>query len=240
MYSDAGSGTLQPASVHNAADFARVWADFRRRTTTLGPTPGAAEAWRAGRDRYAVWALRVSTPEVLARAAVVATRLGGAIDPVPARHAHVTIWVCGFPAAQPRRSDDVAEAVLAEQCRRVESVGRTRFTVGAVNAFATCAFLEVDDAAGELADLRRRLHVAGAPEIRFAPYVPHVTVGRFVDTRPTAPLAASLGELRRGRHSSRLVVADASLALFELDARAPDQVRVVWPQESGSSQNRGL
>lgn len=195
----------------------------------MGPTPGAAESWRAGRERYAVWALRVSTPAVLARAAAIAERLGDAIVPVPAHDAHVTAWVCGFPTAQPSRDDDVAEAVLAEQCRHMDGVGGTRLTVGAVNAFATCVFLEVEDPSGALADVRRKLSVPGAREIRFAPYLPHLTVGRFVDTRPAGALAATLEELRRGPHATPLTAVDASLALLELDARAPERMRVVWP-----------
>ena len=40
------------------------------------------EAWRRGRQRYAVWALRVVDPVVIARMAAVADRLAGAIVPV--------------------------------------------------------------------------------------------------------------------------------------------------------------
>lgn len=207
----------------------RVWDDFRNRETTMGPTPGAAEAWRAGRERYLVWALRVSAPAVLARAAEVAVRLGDAIVAVPAREAHVTLWVCGFPAARPERSDDVAEEIVREQCRRMEGTGGTRLTVGSPNAFATCAFLEVDDGRGELAALRERLQLPGTREVRFSPYLPHLTVGRFVDSRPVAPLAAAIAELRQGVHAAPLSVADAALTLFELDARAPERMRSVWP-----------
>jgi 2'-5' RNA ligase len=211
------------------AEAERVWDTFRASQTTLGPTPGAAEAWRAGRDRYLVWALRVSAPAVLARAAEVAARLGEAVVAVPARDAHVTVWVCGFPAERRQRNDDVEEDVLREQCLRVAGTRVTRMTVGRPNAFATCAFLEVDDEHGELEALRARLHVAGAPEIRFSPYLPHVTVGRFVDSRPVAPLAAAIAELRQGTHAAPLAVTDATLTLFELDARAPERMKAVWP-----------
>ena len=195
----------------------------------MGPTPGAAEAWRAGRDRYLVWALRVAAPAVLARSAEVAARLGDAIVAVPARDAHVTLWVCGFPVARPRWNDDVAEDVVRQQCRRMAGTGGTRLAVGRPNAFATCAFLEIDDERGELSALRERLHVTGTREIRFAPYLPHLTVGRFVDSRPVAPLAATIAELRQGPHAAPLAVTDAALTLFELDARAPERMKAVWP-----------
>jgi len=205
-----------------------VWAAFCARKATLGPTPGAAESWRAGRDRYLVWALSVSVPAALARSAAVAERLGDAVVAVPARDAHVTLWVCGFPAARPHRNDDVGEDVLREQCRRMAGQGGTRFTVGRPNAFATCAFLEVDDELGDLAALRERLHVPGTREVRFGPYLPHLTVGRFVDSRPVAPLAATIAELREGPHAAPLAITDAALTLLELDARAPERMKVVW------------
>jgi len=205
----------------------------------MGLTPGATEAWRAGRDRYLVWVLRVSAKAVLARAAEVAARLGDAVVAVPARDAHVTLWVCGFPAARPRRNDDVAQEVVREQRRRMAGQGGTRLTVGAPNAFATCAFLEVDDELGELAALRERLHVPGAREIRFSPYLPHVTVGRFVDSRPVAPLAATIAELRRGPQAAPLAITDAALTLFELDPRAPERLKAVWPPERAGDGSSG-
>lgn len=208
--------------------FAETWAAFAARPRTLGPSPGALEDWARGRTRYALWALRVSAPAVLRRMGAVAERLAGAIVPVPPADAHVTVWVCGFPAAAPAFDDDIGEEALAAQRAAVMNLAPPRLVVGAPNAFATCAFLEVDDPHGDLAALRAALAVPGAREVRFAGYQPHVTVGRFVDTRPVAPLADALATLRAGDHTAPLSVDDAVLELVALDARAPGRLSTSW------------
>jgi hypothetical protein len=219
--------------------FAETWAAFAASQRTLGPSPGALEDWARGRARYALWALRVSAPAVLRRMGAVAERLSGAIVPVPPADAHVTVWVCGFPAAASALDDDVAEELLAAQRAAVANLGRPRLVVGAPNAFATCAFLEVHDPHGDLAVLRAALAVPGAREVRFAGYRPHVTVGRFPDTRPAAPLAAVLAPLRSGEHAAPLALDDAVLELIELDARAPGRLFTVWRQRGAESMMMG-
>jgi hypothetical protein len=216
------------ADDHQMRAFAETWARFRALDHTLGPTPDAIETWRRGRERYALWALRVVDPVVIARMAAVAARLAGAIVPVTAAQAHVTTWVCGFPSAAPALDDDVADAIIAAQRRAVANLPCPRLVVGAPNAFATCAFLEVHDPHGDVAALRAALAIPGANEVRFAPYQPHVTVGRFGDTRPAAPIARVLAALRDGEHAAPRAVADSRLELLELDARAPDRLTTVW------------
>lgn len=170
-----------------------------------------------------MWALRVSDPVVLARMATIADRLAGAIVPVSREDAHVTAWVCGFPCAVPALDDDVADATIAAQRAAVAHLRPPRLVVGAPNAFATCAFLEVHDPHGDLTALRHALAVPGAGEVRFAPYQPHVTVGRFHDTRPASPIAVALGEFRAGERFAPHPFHDSALELVILDARNPDR-----------------
>jgi hypothetical protein len=216
--------TPRASSSIDAPPFAETWAAFRVLERTLGPTPGAIEAWRRGRERYLVWALRVSDPRVTARMASVAGRLGDAVVPVSAEDAHVTTWVCGFPTAVPTLDDDVAESLIAEQRAAAARLPPARVVVGAPSAFSTCAFLEVHDPYGDLASMRAALAVPGAREIRFARYQPHVTVGRFRDTRAAEPIAETLASLRLGRDAAPLAVDDCTLDLVALDARAPDRI----------------
>ena len=211
-----------------AARVRRDLGEFCALERTLGPTAHAIDEWRRGRERYAVWALRVADAVVIARMAAVADRLAGAIVPVKPEDAHVTTWVCGFPAAAPRFDDDVAEAIIAAQRRAVAHLPRPRLAVGAPNAFATCAFLEVHDPHGDVAALRAALAVPGAQEVRFARYQPHVTVGRFDDTRPAAPVARVLAALRDDAGVAPHAVTGCSLELIQLDARAPDWLTTVW------------
>lgn len=213
----------RPSSTIDAAAFAETWAAFRVVERTLGPTPGALEAWRRGRERYLVWVLRVSDPRVTARMASVAQRLGDAVVPVSAEDAHVTTWVCGFPAAAPTLNDDVAESIVAAQRASAARLPPARLVVGAPSAFSTCAFLEVHDPHGDLASMRAALAVPGAREIRFARYQPHVTVGRFTDTRAAAPIAEALALLRLSHDAAPIAADSCVLELVALDARAPER-----------------
>lgn len=201
------------------AGFDVTWATFLAAREALGPSPGALEAWHRGRARYAVWILEIDEPAALARQAAVADRLAGLVVPVPPGRAHVTVWVCGFPCKTPVHDDDVTEAVLEAQVAAARKVTAARLALGAANAFLTCAFLEVHDRAGELAALRAALAVPGAREVRFSGYLPHLTIGRFPDARPTAPIAARLEPLRA---LEPIPLLPSALALIELDARAPE------------------
>jgi len=210
--------------------FDDTWTAFRALEQTSGPTGNAIEDWRRGRDRYAVWALRVIDPVVTARMSAVAEHVGDSLVRVRSEDAHVTVWVCGFPAAVPALDDDVADAILDAQQSAVSRLPPPRLVVGAPNAFATCVFLEVHDPRGDLAALRAALAVPGAREVRFARYQPHVTVGRFGDSRPAAPIARALAALRAGDAFAPRAISDSRLERIELDARAPDSLTTVWPR----------
>jgi hypothetical protein len=208
--------------------FDRTWTTFRALDETSGPTENAIEEWRRGRERYAVWVLRVIDPVIVARMSAVADRLGDTIVRVSPHDAHVTAWVCGFPAAVPALDDDVADAILDAQRVALSNLRPPRLAVGGPNAFATCAFLEVHDPHGDLAALRAALAIPGAREVRFAPYQPHVTVGRFADSRPAAPIARALATLRADGSFAAHAVRESRLDLVELDARVPDRLTTVW------------
>ncbi len=206
----------------DGSSFDHVWRTFRAAPTTLGPTPGALEAWHRGRRRYAVWLAPVTAPEPLASLEALQRALGAAIVPVAVPH--VTLWVAGFPAAAPRHDDDVAEAELAAQLEALrcwrEAGGRLRVTFGQANAFLSAAFVEVHDDHGDLARARAALAAPGGREVRFCPYLPHLTAGRFSAEAPTAPLATAIERLRTA--PARRAADLPALALCELDAHAPD------------------
>jgi hypothetical protein len=217
-------------SMSDGGGFGESWARFLALERTAGPSAGAIDDWRRGRERYAVWALRLRAPEVIARMAAVAERLGDSIVRVRPDDAHVTAWVCGFPAANPVFDDDVTDGILAAQRAAVAGRAAPRLLIGAPNAFATCAFLEVHDPHGDLAALRAALAVPGAKEVRFARYQPHVTVGRFAASGPAAPIARAIAALRAGADVVPQPADDVQLELIELDARAPDRLTTVWPR----------
>lgn len=183
---------------------------------TLGLDPGAREGWHRGRSRYAVWALRVSEPEVQARAAEVAAAIGPPLRVQPASELHITVFVAGFPTEDPRHDDDVAWSILhAQRQVLVLAMDRTpRLKLGGANGFLSCPFLEVYDADGDLACLRAALE-PHSPEVRFGPYLPHVTVGLLPEPVPTATLVRRLVPFRG---LPLLDLAPEAVELVEFDA----------------------
>lgn len=194
---------------------ASTWRRFLAGPRTLGPTPGAREAWHRGRPRYAVWLLRVETPAVRARLDEAAELLAPhGLRPVG--EPHVTLFVAGFPTTEPVADDDVAEATLHAQRAALTGARAPTLVVGGLNAFLSCAFLEVR---APLGGLLRPLR-AQAREVRFAPLVPHVTVGTFTDSRPTGPIAAAITPRRVW---PPIVVRPESVELVELDPEGRDE-----------------
>ncbi len=184
--------------------FGETWAQFSAASEALGPTPGVREAWHRGRPRYAVWVLRVTDDAVRERMNDVSRALSRALGPAPdmlrpqpAAEAHVTVWVAGFPTDTPALGDalddDVAWARLHAQAAEAAGAGPLSLVVGGANSFLSCAFLEVFDPTGGLGRLRARL---GPGELRFAPYLPHVTAALYGDRAPLDRLRAALQPLR--------------------------------------------
>lgn len=159
----------------------------------LGPTPGHREAWAAGRTHYAVWGIRVSADPVCRRARTVQDALPAGVRPLDASDLHVTVWVGGFPTASaPSHDDDIAEAALERQAQVLAGCRSFRLHVGGTNSFTTAPFLEVTDPDGGLAALRAALGRAGPAELRFAPFLPHLTLGTATTNLPTARVRAAL------------------------------------------------
>ncbi|MFZ5481428.1 MAG: 2'-5' RNA ligase family protein [Myxococcota bacterium] len=198
--------------------WSRVRARFREAPVTLGPTPGAREAWHKGRDTYAVWLVRVDVPAVRARVDEALAHLDGHGLGRRFGEPHVTVFVAGFPSPVPRHDDDVAEEALAAQARALAGAPPFVLEVGDLVAFTSCAVLEVHDPGGGLAALRDRLAPHGR-EVRFAPYEPHVTVAAFGDTRPTGPVATAIDAWSP---RPRLAVEVLAVELVAIDASGRD------------------
>lgn len=207
------------------------WSSFLAAGSTLGPTPGAREAWHRGRERYAVWLLRVTEP-------AIQTRRHGAAEAlaphglVPLHDAHITVFVAGFPTHQPRFDDDVHLHVLEAQLAalRAHRWPLPKLSVGGVSAFRSCPFLEVHDPENTLTRLRAALG-AHTTEPEAPDYVPHLTIGAFADSRPAAPIAAALAPFRE---LPPLAFQPASLELVTFEAgRSDGPLTTIWAVELG-------
>ena len=219
-----------PPPLPPARDFREVWAQFSGSLTTMGPTEGAREQWRRGRARYAVWVFRVRDPRVLRRLALARGAVSPYIRELPDREAHVTVHVAGFPAARAARDDDVAERDLDALIQRLRGrpPAAPALAVGGLTSFLTCPVLEVEDPGGGLARIRARLS-RQVGEVRFAPYLPHVTVGLFFRTESCAPITRAIEPLRR---LAPIPLRPDALELVEFDAAregAPLETRARIP-----------
>lgn len=213
-------------------NFASVWQHFCRQPTTTGPDPGIRQQWHQGRRWYAVWVARVTEPAVHARMASMAAPLGNAIRAIEPSQAHITLFVSGFIAEDPRLDDDVAPAVLRRQRDALAAADLSlSLAAGRTNSFTTAAFLEVHERGG-LSRARAILSGQGE-ELRFGPYHPHVTLGVYRETRPTAPLAAALSA---GRAFSPIALRPPAIELVVFDAHvegAPLVTRHTVPVRCG-------
>ena len=135
--------------------------------------------WLRGRERYLLWSIPVECPAVLARLQAARRLLGDWLHPAGPRQAHISLFVCGFACTRAQHADDIEPLLLAAQREALESLRLAPFElrIGALDSFASAAFLAVDGA-GPLVRLRRTL-TSLATEIREAPYVPHLTVGLY-------------------------------------------------------------
>lgn len=136
--------------------------------------------WRGERTHYAVWAIDGDTPAVRAASAALCVRLAACLLPGYQRQPHVTLRLCGFPAAVPRGTDDYPAATLERQIAALQANAPAPFTlaIGRPDSFASAAYLSVDDRAGGIHAARAALAGADCADDGFA-YTPHVTCGLY-------------------------------------------------------------
>lgn len=136
--------------------------------------------WHKGRSRYGVWVLQVDNRALLTRIEQARQLLGDWLHPPGARQAHITLFVCGFSAAQAEHDDDFTDKQLAAQLSALQALNPPRFSlqIGPARSFSSAAYLEVLDTQQQLAPLRQAL-AGPCQEIRQNVYVPHLTLGLY-------------------------------------------------------------
>nr|WP_254797720.1 2'-5' RNA ligase family protein [Pseudomonas aromaticivorans] len=149
--------------------------------------------WHRGRARYGVWTLPVECPQVLARVDRAQQHLGDWLHAGYRRQAHITLFVCGFPAGQAQFDDDFPSERLEAQLTALQRLdtGAFELQIGGLDSFASAPFLSVSDPAGRLQTLRATL-AGHSAEIRQSPYHAHLTVGLYACSLPGQTLQARL------------------------------------------------
>lgn len=166
------------------------------RATTIASRIGDFPEWHRGRPCYAVWAIALDDAAIQARLDGLRRALHGLLLPGGARQPHVTLQVCGFPAALPARPDDFGPQQLQAQLDALAGAAAFELHIGGAFSFVSAACLSVRDPAGSLARLRAAWQQA-APCSDATPYVPHVTAGLYAGAWPLREVRARLQPLRR-------------------------------------------
>jgi 2'-5' RNA ligase len=161
--------------------------------------------WRRGRDRYGVWIIPVDAPELLDYIDATRHRLADLLYPALQRQPHLTLFVCGFEQPTCTEDDDFSPAQLRAQIGSLQGLrgSACSLPLGALDSFASAAFIAVHDPIGQLAQWRSALGLA-AKEVRQAVYVPHITLGLYKRKATADEIRQRLGELEPPPTSLRI------------------------------------
>lgn len=142
--------------------------------------------WHLGRPTYALWAIDLDSAEVRNVSTRAAEELQDCLLDDYRRQPHVTLALCGFPAAQATQPDDFSAAQLKAQIATLNAHAPAPFplTVSQLASFSSAPFLLAEDPGGHLCRLHHRLQA----DQRFGldgAYTPHVTIGLYRAVLPT-------------------------------------------------------
>ncbi len=199
-------------------------------THTLAAQEHDPQAWRQGRERYAVWVIELASQQTAAGAAIN-RRIHAVRQHLASwiwwgqRQAHITIQVCGFvvptsPAPAGLRNDDYLFAWRQAQIAALQTLAPKRFTlyVGAPDSFESAAFLQVFDSQSALPAIRQALALPHS-EFRQGDWVPHITLGLYRQAWPKTDVADALHQIEP-EHSAPLPLTVEALTLVDYDARS--------------------
>lgn len=149
--------------------------------------------WRQGRRHFSVWALDFDIPALRQACVQMRDSFSDYWLPDYNRQPHLTVAICGFTVAAPRRQDDYGLADLDAQHRDLLRAQLAPFMIeiGPPDSFASAAYFSVDDSQRGIEKLRRIL-VGEQPGAEDAGFVPHLTFGLYRIALPLSVVLAGL------------------------------------------------
>jgi 2'-5' RNA ligase len=150
--------------------------------------------WRQGRSEFAVWAIDLDLPELVALSAQNQSRMQDFLLADYLRQPHITLQIAGFPGVTAKLADDFTPQQMQAQIARLKAIKQAPFTieVAGVDSFTSAAYFTVNDGSGGIARVRQALACVGDDDF---PYTPHVTFGLY---RAAFPMATVLHQLSAG------------------------------------------
>ncbi|HSB33167.1 MAG TPA: 2'-5' RNA ligase family protein [Nitrospirota bacterium] len=142
--------------------------------------------WHRGRREYTAWIIELEREEIIDQVEAARKHLSGFLLDHYQRQPHITLFVCGFLADDPRYGDDYCQHELEIHRQLLTDSGISPFSIeiGGLNSFAAAPFLEVRDREGGIERVRALLS-STATEIARSTFTPHVTVGLYSGTFPS-------------------------------------------------------
>lgn len=147
--------------------------------------------WRQGRSEFAVWAIDLDLPDLVALSAQYQNHLQHFLLADYLRQPHITLQIAGFPCTTASLPDDFPPQQMQAQIARLRAIEQAPFAIEvlAVDSFSSAAYFTICDSSGGIARIRNALACAGDDDF---PYIPHVTFGLY---RAAFPMATVLREL---------------------------------------------
>ena len=174
--------------------------------------------WRAGRRRYAVWAIDLDHDWLREASNRMRQHCADLLLPDYARQPHITLRICGFPAPDRRLGDNYTQADFSTQVSALKSTRLKPFsiTIGELDTFTTAPYFSVLDIEGGIARARRALAMPAGegPGEKGFPYVPHVTFGLYGGRFPMPDVASRLRSAPE-IENARLTVKRLTLMTYE-------------------------
>ena len=200
-----------PADAHAQADDDRAW--------TLPNVQKDFTDWRAGRHRYAVWAIDLDHDWLREASENMRRHCANLLLPHYARQPHITLRICGFPSSDRRLDDNYTQADFAAQVSALASAWIDPFpiSIGALDTFTTAPYFSVLDIDDGIARARQTLAMPAGdgPGEKGYPYVPHVTFGLY---GVRFPMADAVRRLRSGLAIENVLLTIKRLTLMTYEA----------------------
>lgn len=178
--------------------------------------------WHLGRPRFAVWAIALADRAVDDRLQHLRADLKGLLCSGYNRQPHITLHVCGFPAATRTRADDFGLDQLQAHLSALQQ-GTTQpfdLRVGGAFSFSAAACLSVEEPGNSLQRLRAAWHDV-APTWDATPYRPHVTAGFYSGAWRTKMVHA--------RMKAHIAIPAIPLRIRHVDWMCYDSDRIAGP-----------
>lgn len=176
--------------------------------------------WHKGRARYCVWMYRLDDVGIRQKLTHLAAAISTALGTAPIHHFHVTLFASGFLSTSIRYNDDITPDTISRQIDAAKALTHTQphLVMTGLEANAYGVFIALEDQSPTTGHIRNALtHISG--EVPRDSFMPHITLGNYLQAYPLARVKAMLKTLLVPDFP--LTIPHCHLELVTLDATTP-------------------